>query len=155
MNLIHLLEPDRVVCDRETASKKRLLELASETLAKGSPDLTTAQIFDSLLGREKLGSTGLGHGVALPHGRSKIVQEPRLAVVRLSQGIDYDAPDSEPVDLIFALIVPEESTEEHLQILAMLAEMLANESFVTRLRTASNCQSLFSLLTDWKASNAA
>jgi len=120
------------------------------------PGLSAHHVFESLLGREKLGSTGLGHGVALPHGRSSDISQARLAVIKLARGIDYDAPDTKPVDLLFALIVPEESTEEHLQILAMLAEMLADEKFLMQLRQTSDCDALFRLLTHWKkASNAA
>ncbi|HID81094.1 MAG TPA: PTS sugar transporter subunit IIA [Chromatiales bacterium] len=156
MEIAQLLAPERILCEPEAVSKKRSLEILSETLVNNEPGLSAHHVFESLLGREKLGSTGLGHGVALPHGRSSDISQARLAVIKLARGIDYDAPDTEPVDLLFALIVPEESTEEHLQILAMLAEMLADEKFLMQLRQTSDCDALFRLLTHWKkASNAA
>lgn len=156
MNIAQLLAPERILCEPEAVSKKRSLEILSETLVDNEPDLSAHHVFESLLGRERLGSTGLGHGVALPHGRSDGVNQARLAVIKLARGIDYDAPDNEPVDLLFALIVPEDSTDEHLQILALLAEMLADEQFLTQLRQTSDCQTLYHLLTHWKkASNAA
>lgn len=155
MNISSILKPDRIVCDADAVSKKRSLEILSETLAQNEPGITSSKIFDSLLSREKLGSTGLGLGVALPHGRSEQFSEARLAVIKLAQGIDYDAPDSEPVDLLFALIVPENSCDEHLQILALLAEMLADENLVTQLRQTSNCDTFYNHLTSWEPSSHA
>ncbi len=156
MEIADLLAPERILCEPEAVSKKRSLELLSETLVKDTPGLSAHHVFESLLGREKLGSTGLGHGVALPHGRSGQFDQARLAVIKLARGVDYDAPDAQPVDLLFALIVPEDSTDEHLQILALLAQMLADENFLTQIRQTNDCHKLYDLLTHWnKASNAA
>ena len=156
MNISSLLNPDRIACDVDAVSKKRSLEILSEMLSHGETGIASGKIFESLLGREKLGSTGLGHGVALPHGRSDQFTEARLAVIKLAQGIDYDAPDSEPVDLLFALIVPEDSCDEHLQILALLAEMLADEELLNQLRKSSKCDAFYDHLTHWEpSSNAA
>lgn len=155
MNITGILSPDRIVCDVDAISKKRSLEILSETLARSETGIASSKVFDSLLNREKLGSTGLGHGVALPHGRSDLFTEARLAVIKLIQGIDYDAPDSEPVDLLFALIVPEDSCDEHLQILALLAEMLADENLLTQLRQSSTCESFYECLTHWEPSSHA
>lgn len=156
MNIAQLLAPERILCEPDAVSKKRSLEILSEILVKNEPEIPAQHVFESLLGREKLGSTGLGNGVALPHGRSDSFDQARLAVIKLARGIDYDAPDSEPVDLLFALIVPEDSTDDHLQILALLAEMLADKKFLTQIRQTNNCQALYQLLTHWeKTSNAA
>lgn len=156
MKIASLLNPDRIICDVEANSKKRSLEILSEALVHDEPGINSSKVFENLLSREKLGSTGLGHGVALPHGRSDQFKEARLAVIKLDQGIDYDAPDSEPVDLLFALIVPEDSCNEHLEILALLAEMLADENLLKQLRQTNSCSALYQQLTHWEpSSNAA
>lgn len=114
----------------EIGSKKRLLETLAGLLAGANPRLTADLVFDRLLERERLGSTGLGHGIALPHARVKETAEPLGAFVSLAKGVDYDAADGEPVDLAFALLVPESATEEHLQLLAQLAGLLDRKSVV-------------------------
>jgi len=91
--------------------------------------LVARPIFDSLIGRERLGSTGLGHGVALPHGRFNQSQRAVGAFVKLKKGVDFDAIDRQPVDLVFGLLVPDHYTDEHLKILAYLAEMFSDRAF--------------------------
>ena len=115
MNITDLLIPERVTCCHDVGSKKRLLEYISELLANSSLKLSQNDIFNALLSREKLGSTGLGKGVAIPHGRMTSLEKPVCAFVKLDTPIDFDASDGQPVDLIFTLLVPEDSTEEHLQ----------------------------------------
>ena len=132
------------------ASKKRAIEVLSELLAKGQADLTARPIFDSLIGRERLGSTGLGHGVALPHGRFNQSQHAVGAFVKLKKGVDFDAIDRQPVDLVFGLLVPDHYTDEHLKILAYLAEMFSDRAFCQQLRETDSDQMLFGLLRDWK-----
>lgn len=127
-------------------SKKKALEVLAELLATDVSGLGAQDVFESLLSREKLGSTSLGHGVALPHGRQKNLDHELGAFVLLTQGIDYDAVDGQPVDLLFALLVPEESTEEHLQLLAGLAEMFNNEQFRESLRSAGSAEEILKLL---------
>lgn len=127
-------------------SKKKALEVLAQLLATEAGSLTANEIFDSLLAREKLGSTSLGSGVALPHGRQKNLQQEIGACIVLDRGIDYDAIDNQPVDILFALLVPEESTDEHLQLLASLAEMFNNEGFRRSLREAGSPGEIHRLL---------
>jgi PTS system nitrogen regulatory IIA component len=103
------------------------------------------------LSRERLGGTGIGHGVAIPHGRLKHGDRPRAAMIRLKQGVDFDAIDNEPVDLLFALVVPEQSTEEHLKILAMLAAMFQDAGFRQRLRQAGSAEEIMQIIRDWQS----
>lgn len=155
MNIADLLSVDRVDCHGDATSKKRALEILSERLAAAVPGLTAGEIFDSLLARERLGSTGLGHGIAIPHGRLAGVDRAIAAFLKLREGIDYDAPDDQPVDLLFALIVPEACTDEHLQILATLAEMFGHEETVASLRRCESAEVLLELFSRWKASDVA
>ena len=121
MKLSEILSPDCIRLDVDATSKKRVLELASQLLAGTDESLSRRGVFDCLIAREKLGSTGLGHGVAIPHGRFAGLDKTIGVFLRTQKGVDFDAPDKEPVDLVFALLVPEESTEEHLQVLASIA----------------------------------
>lgn len=155
MHLIDLLAPTRVVAGASITSKKRLLELLATRLADGgSPDLER-RIFDSLCCREKLGSTGLGHGVAIPHGRIAGLTAAVGAFVRLSEPLAFDAIDAKPVDLIFALAVPEHFTNQHLMLLSQLAEMFSDGTFRTCLRTARDNNALYAALSDWQLTHAA
>ncbi len=151
MQIAKLLEPGRIACQRDSSSKKRALESLSKLLADDLPGFTDAEVFDSLIGRERLGSTGLGKGVALPHGRMKGLDAPIAALLTLEHGIDYDAVDKQPVDLLLALLVPEESTDEHLQILAQLAEMFSNPEFCARLRHSGGSENCLDLISHWKS----
>lgn len=150
MQVSELLDLDRVSCNHHAASKKRVLEQLSQLIADSQTDLSAAQVFDSLISRERLGSTGLGRGVAIPHGRVKSNNQTIAAVVKLQEGVDYDAVDNNPVDIFFALLVPEESTEEHLQLLSQLAEMFSDKEFVARLRQSPDARSLLDNLQAWR-----
>jgi PTS system nitrogen regulatory IIA component len=150
MNLADILDVNRVICGVQASSKKRVLELISETMAVNELSGRQSEIFDSLISRERLGSTGFGLGVAIPHGRVKSAQNTVGAFVHLEEPVDYDAIDGQPVDLIFSLVVPEESTDEHLQVLAKLAEMFSNEALCQQLRTTTERGKLFELLTSWQ-----
>lgn len=150
MQLSQLLELDRINCNYQAASKKRVLEQLSQLIANGETDLSQSQVFDSLLSRERLGSTGLGHGVAIPHARVKNSDRTIAALLKLESGVDYDAIDGQAVDLVFALLVPEQATEEHLQLLAQLAEMFSNSELVARLRNASEPQQLLQAIQEWQ-----
>jgi PTS system nitrogen regulatory IIA component len=150
MDMTDLITRERIVCDSEVTSKKRVIEVVSELLATGQADLGARPIFDSLIGRERLGSTGLGHGVALPHGRFNQSQQAIGAFVKLKQGVDFDAIDRQPVDLVFGLLVPDHYTDEHLKILAYLAEMFSDRAFCQQLRETSSDQALFEQLRDWQ-----
>lgn len=149
MQIITLLSPDRVACRRTLTSKKRVLEQLAGLLSNSSPSLTEGEIFDSLLNRERLGSTGLGVGVAIPHGRMSGIGAPVGALLSLAEGVQYDAVDGKPVDLLFALLVPEESTEEHLQILASLAQMFSDRELCQQLRAAADPPALLKLIDGW------
>jgi len=150
MFIADLLTPERVVTKADITSKKRALEYLSTLIAESCPDLDQGEIFASLLGREKLGSTGLGNHVALPHGRIKLERPAVGAFVTLAEPVDFDAIDDQPVDLLFALVVPEESTDEHLLILAQLAEMFRNDAFCERLRQTTEPGKLLELLGTWR-----
>jgi len=153
MKIIDLLSADRIVCGLALSSKKRALEALGQLLAEANGvNLSEAQIFDGLLARERLGSTGLGHGVAIPHGRFKDVSQAVGVFVRLEEGIDFDAIDGEPVDLMFALMVPEEYTEEHIQLLASLAEMFSDASIRERLRQCGSSAEIENIIGQWHPS---
>lgn len=151
MQISALLNPERVACHQDSSSKKRTLELLSQLLSSALPAYSEGELFDSLIGRERLGSTGLGHGVALPHGRIAGLSEPIAAFVTLQQGVDYDAVDNQPVDLLFALLVPAESTDEHLQILARLAAMFSDAELCQSLRSCSSPRQCLDLIQSWDA----
>jgi PTS system nitrogen regulatory IIA component len=151
MNITDLLVPDRVSCRENVGSKKRLLEYVSELLANSSPELSQNEIFNALINREKLGSTGLGKGVAIPHGRIASLGRPVCAFIKLASPVDFDATDGQPVDLIFTLLVPEDSTEEHLQVLSTIAEIFSNAGISMALRQCETDSCLLEQLCQWEA----
>lgn len=146
MLISDIIKPERVLCDINTGSKKAVLEILAELIADADPGLTQSEVFGSLLAREKLGSTGLGKGIALPHGRLKQSARTLGAFVRLQSAVDYDSIDRVPVDLLFALIVPEESTQEHLNILAKLAELFSDDGNLEKIRSATASTAIFDIL---------
>lgn len=150
MNPIANLLPEKhILLDLDASSKKRLFEEASQLLAD-SARLDRALIFDNLLSREKLGSTGLGQGVAIPHGRIKGLKEASGAFIRLAEPIDFDAPDKRPVNLVFVLLAPEQATETSLQVLAALATGFANREFREALLAAADAASVRELFSTAK-----
>lgn len=153
MQLSDLITPERIRCNLDAQSKKRALEQLSELISQDQDTITSIQVFDSLLSRERLGGTGVGHGVAIPHGRLRNSQQTLGAFIKLTNGIDYDAADKQPVDLLFALLVPEESTEEHLQLLAQLAAMFSDENMRDKLRLAQTTADIHKLLLTWQNSH--
>ena len=155
MHLIDLLAPARVVAGASVSSKKKLLDLLAGLLAEGGDPALERLVFDSLCGRERLGSTGLGHGVAIPHGRTAGLPAAIGAFVRLADPIDFGALDGKPVDLVFALAVPEHFTNQHLLLLSQLAEMFTDAAFCAQLRAAPDNASLYALLADWQLAHAA
>jgi len=150
MDITRLLSPERVACYDDAGSKKRLLENLSELLATSSPKISQNEIFETLVNREKLGSTGLGRGVAIPHGRMGAIEQPVCAFTRLSIPVDFDAADGEPVDLVFTLLVPEESTEEHLQVLSIIAEIFSDAGICAALRQCESEDCILQLLSQWE-----
>jgi PTS system nitrogen regulatory IIA component len=140
---------ERIGTGVDVASKKRLLQTLADLLAEGDAALSSETVLECLLDRERLGSTGLGHGIALPHSRMREVAEARCAFVQLLQGVDYDAIDGEPVDLALALLVPEEATETHLQLLSALATMFSDEELRKRLRGVTSSAEVLALFDAW------
>jgi PTS system nitrogen regulatory IIA component len=151
MNITNLLSPERVACRDNVGSKKRLLEQLSELLASCSPVLSQREIFDALLNREKLGSTGLGKGVAIPHGRMAGLGQPVCALIKLGTAVDFDTFDGQAVDLVFALLVREDSTEEHLQVLSTIAEIFSNTGICAALRACESSNCLLEQLYQWES----
>jgi PTS system nitrogen regulatory IIA component len=146
MLISDLLSPERIRCDVQSSSKKRLLELISEELARNSDEFSKREIFESLCARERLGSTGLGKGVAIPHGRVKGSQHVQAAFIRLKKPVAFDAADGEPVDLLFCLAVPEDCGEDHLKLLAQVAELFSDPEVLSALREAETPGRLLQLL---------
>lgn len=146
MQISEILSPERICFNSTGTSKKAALETLASLIAKGNPGLSAQEVFDSLLARERLGSTGLGKGVAIPHGRINDDNKTLGAFVRMQTPVDYDAIDKQPVDIMFALLVPRESTEEHLQILSRLAEKFSNAELLNKLRTEKSTDAVFDLL---------
>ncbi len=160
-----LLSVEAIDCQVEAATKKKALQRLSECLTKALPEdegedaeaeVSEMDILDALIGRERLGSTGLGKGVSLPHGRLSELTAPVAGLITLTEGVDFEAPDSETVDVLFGLLVPEESTDEHLQILAHMAKAFSDEELCAKIR-ACNSQDvdlLHDLLQNWSQTNS-
>lgn len=146
MKIAEILSPDRVTQGQTFTSKKKALEELANLLAHGVPGVQPGDILTSLSTREKLGSTGLGHGVAIPHGRIAGVSQSVGAFMRLKHPLDYDAHDGQPVDLVFGLLVPQGATETHLKHLAAIAEMFSDNTFCQQARAAGDEGALFQLL---------
>lgn len=153
MHLLDLLAPARVVAGAKAPGKKRLLETLALLLAEGDGERERL-VFESLCQRERLGSTALGHGVAIPHGRSPGLVAATGAFVRLAEAVDFGAPDGQPVDLLFALAVPEHFTQQHLVLLSQLVEMFGDPGFRQRLRAAPDSAAVYQLLAAWRADRA-
>ena len=150
MNRIaRLLAPTHVLLDLSVSSKKRVFEQAA-LLFENHQGIERGKVFDALFARERLGSTGLGEGVAIPHGRIKGLREAVAAVVRVDGAVPFDAPDGEPVRLLVFLLVPEHATEEHLEILSEVAELLSDRSIREQLMTTEDPAQMFRVLSTWE-----
>ena len=144
-----LLPPANVLLDLSVSSKKRLFEQVG-LLFENNHGIARSLVFDSLFARERLGSTGLGQGVAIPHGRIKGLKEAIGAFVRLAQPVPFDAPDGGPVSLVFVLLVPEKATEKHLQILSELAQMFSDKALREAMSRAPDAAALYELIASWQ-----
>ena len=154
MNLVaNLLPLANVSVDIEVSSKKRLFEHLA-LLFENNHAVARSVVFESLFARERLGSTGLGQGVAIPHGRIKGLKDAIGAFVRLSAPVPFDAPDGKPVMLVFALLVPEQATETHLQILSELAQMFSDRVLRESMSSAVDAAELHHLVTSWQSDAA-
>lgn len=148
MNIADILTLDRVAAGVEVTSKKKLLHILADMLAAGSEDdFDGLEAFDCLYEREALGTTGIGRGVALPHGRHKHGDSTVGAFVKLDRALDFDAVDDRPVDLVFGLLVPSAARQEHLDVLARLAEVFRDADFREQLRGEDDPAALHRLLT--------
>jgi len=152
MNQIASLLPlDNVVANLDASSKKRVFEQAG-ILFENNNGIARSAVYDALFAREKLGSTGLGQGIAIPHGRIKGLKIPAGAFFRLVAPVQFDAPDGKPVGLIFVLLVPEAANEHHLQLLSQLAQMFSDRAFREQLASAADGAALHGLFANWHAS---
>lgn len=151
MNVIaDLLSPQRSLCQIQGSSKKRLLELVADVLGSEQEEFHPTELVAGMLAREKLGSTALGDGIAIPHCRLNDCEAPSGVLMTLSSGTDFDAPDGEHVDLLFALVVPLEATQDHLNLLADLARLFAQDTFCEALRACRTSEALYTTAINWQ-----
>jgi PTS system nitrogen regulatory IIA component len=149
--LTDILTPGRTVCHAAGGSKKRLFETIARLISEDQPALPYPEIFSHLIARERLGSTGLGKGIAIPHCRINHCPRPLGSLLTLEEAIAFDAPDGQPVDLLFVLLVPEEAQQEHLDILAHVAGLFSQDAFCQALRQAGDADALYRAATGWTA----
>lgn len=143
LTIENILSPELTHCRVSGSSKKRILEFIAEQVAKRFPELSESQTFNNLVARERLGSTGIGQGIAIPHCRLENCNQVVGTLVTLEEGVSFDAIDNQPVDILFALIVPKEATSEHLELLSQLAEKFNERSFCDHLRQCTDSDSLY------------
>ncbi len=152
--LSNILSAGQVLVQVEASSKKRVFEEAG-LLFERLHGLSRALVTDSLFSRERLGSTGLGHGVAIPHGRIKGLKAPMAAVFQLAVPIVFDAPDEQPVALLIFLLVPEAATQKHLEILSEIAELLSDAPLREKLASSADAAELHGLIAAWRSTQLA
>ncbi len=152
--LASILPTAQVLVHVDATSKKRAFEEVG-LLFENLHGLNRALVTDSLFARERLGSTGLGHGVAIPHGRIKGLKAPMAAVLQLAQPIGFDAPDEQPVSLLIFLLVPEAATQKHLEILSEIAELLSDTTLRAKLNSSANSDELHGLIASWRSAQPA
>lgn len=150
-NLAKILSANNVVLDLEVSSKKRAFEQAG-LIFENNCGIARSMVSDNLFARERLGSTGLGHGVAVPHGRIKGLKAPLAAFVRLKEAIPFESPDGQPVNLLVFLLIPDQVTQQHLEILSEIAEMFSDESFRNTLATDADPASVHTRIVAWQPS---
>lgn len=147
MQIKDFISKEGMVFSPSVTSKKTALEVLSDTLAYRDTNLSKSKVFDALLAREKLGSTGLGEGIAIPHCRMPEIENINVTMLKLEEGVEYEASDDKPVFFLFCLVVPENSNDDHLELLASLAELLDNEQLRNSIRKSSNARELYQILT--------
>jgi PTS system nitrogen regulatory IIA component len=145
----HILPAENVVLDLECSSKKRAFEQAG-LIFENNCGIARSTVSDNLFARERLGSTGLGHGVAVPHGRIRGLKAPLAAFVRLSEAIPFESPDGEPVKLLIFLLIPDNVTQQHLEILSEIAEMFSDRTFRMAMAEDLDASSLYQRLVSWQ-----
>ncbi|MCK7546933.1 PTS IIA-like nitrogen regulatory protein PtsN [Marinobacter koreensis] len=142
-----ILAPELTLCRVPASSKKRVLEFIAEQIHEQDESLNDVQIFNNLISRERLGSTGIGQGIAIPHCRLEGLDRVIGVLLTLEESVEFDAIDNQPVDLVFALIVPKEATSEHLELLSQLAEKFNERSFCNALRECEDARTLYERMT--------
>jgi len=148
MSLEKIIQPDNVLCNATARSKKHCLEILSELLVRSSPDIANELIFECLVERERLGCTGLDKGAAFPHCRVKGIEASNAAFIKLSEPVDFDSADGEPVDLVFGMMVPTELDDEHLADIQLVTRAFADEGLRARLRGMNSSNDLYNALID-------
>ncbi|MND80650.1 Nitrogen regulatory protein [compost metagenome] len=148
IRLESILTPGRSLVNVPGGSKKRVLEQIANLIGREVPELAMQDVFESLIAREKLGSTGFGNGIAIPHCRLKGCDRPISALLHLNAPVDFDAIDGAPVDLLFVLLVPEAATDAHLELLRQIASMLDQKNVRDRLRSATSNEALYQVVLD-------
>jgi len=143
------LDADLISVQSDVSSRKKLLEEMARLLTLPLQDTKEKTIYHYLLEREKLGNTGIGNGVALPHSRCKQTEEAVIAIITLEDPIDYDSLDRQPVDIAFGLLVPEETNQQHLGLLAEIAQMMSNDNNKAALSSARTSKQVMELITEW------
>lgn len=146
MDIQAIVSLDRTECAVQCNSKKRILEIISGIAAKNNPDIDEATVLSALMARERMGSTGIGNGIALPHGRLAGLERVIAIVVTSTPAIDFDAIDNKPVDIFFTLLVPQEQTDGHLQTLAMVAGKLSDKETIKSIRKAQTSDDIIRAL---------
>jgi PTS system nitrogen regulatory IIA component len=146
MDIQAIVSLDRTECAVQCNSKKRILEIIADIADKQNENIDQATVLNSLMARERMGSTGIGNGIALPHGRLPGLEKVIAIVVTSTPAIDFDALDEKPVDIFFALLVPEEQTEGHLQTLATVAGKLSDKETIKAIRRATTSDDILSAL---------
>ena len=150
LTIDNILVPELALCRVPASSKKRVLEYIAEQIHHRDETLSETQIFNNLIGRERLGSTGIGQGIAIPHCRLEGLDHVVGVLLTLEESVEFDAIDNQPVDLVFALVVPKEATSEHLELLSQLAEKFNERSFCDRLRQSEDDNTLYGRMTAQK-----
>ena len=148
MSLEKIIKPDGVLCNAMARSKKHCLEILSELLVRSSPDIASETIFECLIERERLGCTGLSKGAAFPHCRVDGIDASNAALIKLSEPIDFDSADGEPVDLVFGMVVPAEVDDEHRADIKLVTRVLSDEGLRARLRSMNSSSDLYDALID-------
>ena len=146
MSLQEIIKPDGVLCNATARSKKHCLEILSELLIRSIPNIASDDIFECLISRERLGCTGLDKGAAFPHCRVKGIKESVAVLIKLSEPIDFDSPDGEPVDIVLGMMVPENINDEHREDIKLITRVLADEELRARLREMNSSSDLYEAL---------
>lgn len=147
LTIDNILAPELTLCKVPASSKKRVLEFIAEQIHQHNSALSEGQIFNNLISRERLGSTGIGQGIAIPHCRLEGLEQVIGVLITLEETVEFDAIDNQPVDLVFALVVPREATSEHLELLSQLAEKFNERTFCDRLRQCEDANALYQRMT--------